>query len=166
MTQNTSPHTIQFKCYRNKRLEDVPTLHDAMEFFLDELFKRCTIGYKIKVLVELKNGSVVAEDGSSNAGLAHVDTIKGETWYRIELANDVPFLDLLSTLAHETIHVVQFATGRLKTDNDNWIWEGQEYGSNPYIGKEIDNQLPWEYDAYSKEVELTKKFVKKYYSNW
>lgn len=166
MKTNKSRHNVHIRSYRNKRLEDLPTLYEAMEFFLDELFKRCTLDYTLNIKVDLRNGSLIAEDGSHNDGLAHQTTIKGETWYHIELSNDAPFLGLLSTLAHETIHVYQFATGRLKTDDDNWVWDGNEYGSNPYIGKEIDNQLPWEYDAYSKEIDLTKKFVKKYYSNW
>jgi hypothetical protein len=82
------------------------------------------------------------------------------------LNDNVPFLELLSTLAHETVHVVQFATGRLRIEDEDWIWEGKNYGPKPYIGEEVDNQLPWEYDAYSKEPELARKFVKQYYSIW
>lgn len=40
------------------------------------------------------------------------------------LNDNVPFLELLSTLAHETVHVVQFLTGRLRIEDEDWIWEG------------------------------------------
>ncbi len=165
MTKRKS-HVIQFKSYRNKRLEEIPMLRAALIFFLDNLFKRCTIDYKLNIRVELKNGSVKHADGTKNDGLAWEEEIKGVTWYVINLANDVPFLEMLSTLAHETVHITQFATGRLViNEKDEWIWEGKNHGK-AYKGKEIDNQLPWEYDAYSKEVELSRKFVKQFYSNW
>ena len=88
-------------------------------------------------------------------------------WYYVHLNNNVPFLELLSTLAHELVHVVQFATGRLENE-ENWIWEGTDYGDNPYQNDaELDSaNLPWEYEAHTKEIVLAKKFVKQYYSNW
>lgn len=157
-------HNIEIKSYRNKRLEELPVLYDALNFFLDELLKRCTIKYRLNIMVSLRNGDIIGDDGSKNVGLANEKVIKGKLWYTIDVSNDTPFLELLSTLAHETVHVVQFATGRLKNDED-WIWDGANYGPNPYIGKNIDNQLPWEYDAYTKEAELSRKFVKTYYLN-
>lgn len=163
-TKKKRKHKIIIKSYRNKRLEEVPILYDAIEFFLDELLKRCTIEYKINLLVTLRNGIVIADDGSHNVGIASEKTIKGKNWYTIDVSNDVPFLELLSTIAHETVHVIQYATGRLKNEYD-WIWDGANYGPNPYTGKSIDNKLPWEYDAYTKETELSRKFVKFYYLN-
>ena len=162
--KNLSPHNIVIKCFRNKRLEDVPTLYQAVEFFLDELLKRCTIAYKLNVLVTLRNGVLIdRDDGSQNVGLVEETEIKGETWYKIDLSNDLSFLELLSTLAHECVHMVQFATGRLKS-GDSWVWDGVDYG-DAYEGDGVDKDLPWEYDAYTKESELCKKFIKHYFSN-
>ena len=158
-------HNVHIKCFRNKRLEEVPILYDAMEFFLDNLFKRCTLDYKLNVLVTLRNGSIVDhEDGSTNVGLAEDTEIDGVRWFKIDLSNDLPFLELLTAMAHESVHVVQFATGRLQSQ-DNWIWDGVDYGPNPYKDDDkLDRKLPWEYDAYRKEVELSRKFIKKFYS--
>lgn len=165
--KNVSRHTIDVKTFRNRRKSDVPTLLNAVEFFLDELLKRCIIAYKLNIKVTLNNGPVKGDDKSLNDGLAwEHESGTGVKWFHIHLNDNVPFLELLSTLAHETVHVVQFATGRLRTEDDDWIWEGKNYGPKPYIGKEVDNQLPWEYDAYSKETELSRKFVKQYYSIW
>lgn len=161
-------HNLVIKTCRNRNASDAETLLQALGFYLDELLKRCTIDYRLNIKVRLTNGPIEEDGGASlNDGLAwSVSTKKGEVCYHIHLNNDVNFLELLSTLAHETVHVVQMATGRLKCDSE-WIWEGQSYGTSPYTGKEeVDNKLPWEYDAYSKEVELARKFVKQYYSNW
>lgn len=164
-SKNVSRHTIDVKTFRDRRKSDVPTLLNAVEFFLDELLKRCTIAYKLNIKVTLKNGPLKADDKSLNDGLAW-EHESGTGVFHIHLNDNVPFLELLSTLAHETVHVVQFATGRLRIEDEDWIWEGKNYGPKPYIGKEVDNQLPWEYDAYSKEPELARKFVKQYYSIW
>lgn len=167
MNDKISTHNVIIKCSHNKRSEEVEILHEAMIFFLDDLLKRCTIDYKLNVEVKLRsNKRLTSDDGAENVGLAHSSFKKGQRWFHIELANDRPFLELLSTLAHESIHVSQLATGRLQITDDDWIWEGTSYGQEPYIGEDSDHQLPWEYDAYSKEIDLTKKFVKKYYSSW
>jgi len=136
-----------------------------MHFFLDKLLKRSRIKYSLNIHVSLKSDDVSSEDGAINAGIVWEELIDGERWYIIHLDNSVPFLELLSNLAHESVHVVQFATGRLKAD-DEWVWKGVSYGNEPYKGTELDTQLPWEYDAYSKEIELARQFVKHFYSNW
>ena len=166
-SKNVSRHTIDVKTFRDRRKSDVPTLLNAVDFFLDELLKRCTIAYKLNIKVTLKNGPVRGDDKSLNDGLAwEHESGTGVKWFHIHLNDNVPFLELLSTLAHETVHVVQFATGRLRIEDEDWIWEGKNYGPKPYIGEEVDNQLPWEYDAYSKEPELARKFVILGYSIW
>jgi len=160
-------HTIEIKTYRDRRKRDVPTLLNAVNFFLDELLKRCTIMYSLNIKVMLKNGPVKGDDKSVNDGLMwEHESSTGVKWFHIHLNDNVPFLELLSTLAHEMVHVVQFATGKLRIEYGQWIWKGISYGPAPYMGKDVDNDLPWEYDAYSKEPELARKFVKQYYSIW
>lgn len=163
-------HSIEIKTFRNKHLDDVPTLINAVEFFLDELLKRCTIDHKLSIKVTLKGGPLKdkEDDASIIDGLAwEREDADGGRLFHIQLNGNTPFLELLSTLAHETVHVVQFALGRLRNEDGEWFWDGSSYGLEPYTGDEdVDNQLPWEYDAYSKEVELARKFIKQYYSIW
>lgn len=168
IVKKTTRHNIEISTFRNRYESDIATLLNAVDFFLDELLKRCTIEYKLNIKVKLKPGPLKAEDKSLNDGLAwEHETGTGVKWFNIHLNDSVPFLELLSTLAHEIVHVVQFATGRLRTDDENWIWEGKKFGNSPYTGdEEVDNQLPWEYDAYCKEIDLARKFVKQYYSIW
>lgn len=161
-------HNIVFQFTKNKMKEEIPVIREAVEFFLDELFKRCTIDYRLNVRISFRAGHVKAGK-TFNEGLAWEQEEDGVKWYVVQLNMHVPFLELLSTLAHELVHVTQFATRRLviTDDDEEWIWEGVNYGVDPYTGKEdVDTRLPWEYDAYSKETDLARKFVKKFYSNW
>ena len=119
MTNTDSKHYISFKFPRSKRREEADILLSAANFFLDELLKRCTIDYSLNIKISLKTGYCHA-DGSENEGLAWSRMINETRWYYVHLNNNVPFLELLSTLAHELVHVVQFATGRLKNE-ENWI---------------------------------------------
>ena len=80
MTKKKSRHNVIIKAHRNKRLEDVPTLYDAVEFFLEELLKRCTIDYRLNIKIVLKYGDVIAADGSKNVGLAWEHITKGNKW--------------------------------------------------------------------------------------
>src|SRR5690606_17803051 len=145
-------HNLEISTSYNRHANDVQTLVDALEFYLDELLKRCTIDYRLNIKVKLRKGPIKGDDGSSlNDGLAwEVSSSTGEGWDHSRLNDDVPFVELRSTLAHEAVHVAQMATGRLKSDSaTGWYWDGKFYGHQPYTGKDhIDNQRPWEYDAY------------------
>lgn len=161
-------HSIEIKTFRNRHIQDVPTLLNASNFFLDNLLKRCTIGHKLNVTIKLKNGPVKDADHGLNEGLAWENDVVGDTRsFTVHINDQQSFLEILSTLAHELTHVVQFATGRLRFDGDDWIWDGKNFGPTPYTGDiDVDCELPWEYDAYSKEPELARKFTKHYYSIW
>lgn len=158
-------HNIQIKFYRNKRIEEEEILRSAVQFFLDELFKRCTIKHKTNIDLIITKGDIISSDGRANAGMCEGYCNDDENRYTIQVAGDAPFLEMLSTIAHECVHVAQYVTGRLRGD-DRYIWDGKDYGPNPYKNNQLDAELPWEYDAYSKESELSKKFVAKYYSCW
>lgn len=166
--QSASRYVIEIKTFRNRRINDAPVLEQASNFFLDNLLKRCTISHKLNVTIILKNGAVKGVDNSLNDGLAwENDVIDGVRSFTIHLDDTQPFLAILSTLAHELTHVVQFVTNRLRFDGDDWVWDGKNFGPSPYTGdNDIDCELPWEYDAYSKEPELARKFTKHYYSIW
>ena len=166
MTAKSSHHQIHFKLYRGKCSEDVPVLAKAVEFFISELLYARKKKYNLNVEITFKPNAIISGHDLCD-GITFSKYSKGIEWYVIQLNNDVPFLELLSTLAHEVVHVIQFATGRLKNDTLTWKWQNVDYGEDPYTGDEdVDCKLPWEYDAYCKEIDLVRKFVKQYYSNW
>lgn len=161
------PHEIEIKTYRNEHVADLETIAEAIEFFLDNLLKRCTLEYRLRIKVYFRTG-ITNSKKQPAYGQAWTTVGKdGVATFHIELESKMPFLCILATLAHEVTHVTQFATGRLQSVSNEWFWEGKSYGFDPYSGEEaIDTQLPWEYHADCKEVELVRKFVKQYYSNW
>ena len=55
-------------------------------------------------------------------------------------------------LAHEMIHVKQYAKQELIILNDNVIWKGQNY---PYA-YEYNQRMPWEREAYRGDRTLAK----------
>lgn len=75
--------------------------------------------------------------------------------------------NIISTIAHELIHVNQNLSGRLYIDK-KWWWDGKSYGKTPYKGLTIKQQyvkLPWETEAYDKERVLAKSFFNDRYKN-
>ena len=67
----------------------------------------------------------------------------------IEVKEDLDELEFISTLCHEMVHVNQYATGRLDVN-----------GKQAYKTYEEYLELWYEKEAYEKEVELTKEFLR------
>lgn len=99
---------------------------------------------------------VIAKDGSF------------DIYFKV-LATD-PLPEMISTLAHEAVHAKQSVTGELVIDGDDWIWKGRRraYNEKWYNGftyKEQYAKLPWETEAYDKEMELARSFFWQHYSS-
>ena len=64
---------------------------------------------------------------------------------------------MLSTVAHELVHVKQFAKGELydSTVKDRTRWHGQWMKRTPDYW-----DLPWEIEAYGREVGLYTRWVR------
>lgn len=84
--------------------------------------------------------------------------------FEIEIDSNLPKKALLRALAHEMVHVKQYATGQLKDymNNNNTCWEGTTFKGD----REGDEYWvsPWEIEAYGREVGLYvlfKKYLKK-----
>ena len=68
--------------------------------------------------------------------------------FEIEIDNSQPLRRLLETVAHEMVHVKQFARRELHPSKDTWY--GKTY--NPKKTSYWD--LPWEIEAHGREVGL------------
>lgn len=66
---------------------------------------------------------------------------------------------LFRALAHECVHVAQFATGRMVDSRDRKTteWEGRSYPS-------LAVSVPWEIEAVAQETELVQSFLKPVWS--
>lgn len=93
----------------------------------------------------------------------------GQAWYckdkhlaEIELNGKLSECALIVTLAHEMVHISQFADERLQHDEGgNWVWEDVNYGSKiPTAGKKY-YKLPWETEAWTLQTDLSLKYYNK-----
>jgi len=68
----------------------------------------------------------------------------------IELNKTIDISTLIRTLAHELVHVKQFARGELVEHNNGMFeWKGRKCHRKKY------DDYPWEKEAWDKEVKLT-----------
>ena len=77
--------------------------------------------------------------------------------YFIVINSKMTLLQTALTLAHEMIHVYQFAKGILKTNkNGNKIWAGKHFS---YKTSYLD--MPWEIQAYSRQELILRRALEK-----
>ena len=72
--------------------------------------------------------------------------------FEIELRKKKSLKSMISTLAHEMVHVKQYAVGEMN-EYDN-VWQGRKIN----IRKLDYFNLPWEIEAYSREDDLLKLY--------
>lgn len=134
---------------------------EAVEFFLKRLLKGKKITKKV-LRVDIK-----AHAHMYDMGQCFFRKLKnGEIVYRVKFQKNLTFFETIATLAHESVHVVQFLTGRARyTKLGNWWWDNTCYGVDPYANVEKDEDLPWEKEAWNKEKKLRKEFLIHYIDN-
>jgi hypothetical protein len=67
-------------------------------------------------------------------------------------------IPILQTLAHELVHLVQFATGRLKMFKTFNKWNGEKWkGARDEMDDYYDS--PWEIEAFGREEGLFLRFL-------
>ncbi len=136
---------------RSKILKD--TLARAAEFYCSKLMsKRMCQSIEIYVILKKKLENDFA------GYCSYLDHHKGVRQFEIELAKNVTVRDLLSSLAHEVVHLKQFATGELKDTmqpGNISVWQGQKINED-----KVDYwDLPFEIEAYGREKGLYTRFV-------
>ena len=76
--------------------------------------------------------------------------------FELEVDKTQPMRKLLETVAHEMVHVKQYARREMNPHSDNWL--GKTY--NPKKVSYWD--LPWEIEAHGREVGLFIRWAEKY----
>lgn len=88
----------------------------------------------------------------------------GDAWLNknkgyIRINSQINFLDQITTLAHECIHIRQFRRKQLEVINNEYVWHGNKHRE----WKTMDCRLyPWEIEAYSMQSTLAFGFIHKY----
>lgn len=143
----------------SKRLKAV--LSEAAEFFANQLMDPRMvrdITLDIDLYDELEvNGECVNED----------DTRRSR-WFTINLKKDPKGEDILQVLAHEMVHVKQYAKNELSKKFSSHkrgkvlevglmgFWMGEQW--NPKRKEDPYFDAPWEIEAYGREVGLIYKW--------
>lgn len=76
--------------------------------------------------------------------------------FDIEIRKKKSIKSMISTLAHEMVHVKQYALGEMCELGSHWKGRKVDTRKTGYY------DLPWEIEAFEKEATLYKKFVEKY----
>ena len=66
--------------------------------------------------------------------------------------------ELLRTLAHEMVHLKQYATGELSFDTEATYWYGDSWKPKGKQHKYFDS--PWELEAYGRDFGLYYRWIK------
>ena len=74
--------------------------------------------------------------------------------FELEIDKKLKENDFISTVAHEMVHVWQYATGQLSQKGCKEFWRGREYTKTSY------SKQPWERQAMRMEKQLLKEFKK------
>jgi len=146
--------------------EEIELLEIAAHFFLKELYKIRkfdTINCEIAVVDKVTSDSVHTPICGDMEKVKNTLDNDDKSFYICRLA-DYNSAETIRTLAHELVHVWQVELGRLKMSTETgWTWLGTSYGDYPYNGTDDDYLLPWEVEADTMDIQLSKKFYKQYF---
>lgn len=145
---------------RNVSQEDRQLYAAATLFFLKELGMTQKMLNTLTIKVKLTK----TKTAPNNRGECWTKSNGSQATKNFEILIDSKreIKEMLSTLAHECVHIQQIAYGRLQhrvwaSDKKLHVrWEGEEmgaYGSIPY------RQQPWEIEAFSQQEKLAKSFL-------
>lgn len=139
---------VKTRKFNNRYLAKV--IREATKYYLESILPESK-SKKLNILVTQSSSDYA--DGSC--------CYQSKYDYVIELGAHVSTNHKLLTLAHECIHVKQYATRQLKTifvgNHLVDMWEGKRYRNLKY-----DDQ-PWEKEALEQEEELFYSFVTECY---
>lgn len=93
-----------------------------------------------------RNLFILCDDAPDAQGRA-IDTEHGE--YLVFLSPKLKTSELIQTLAHEMVHIKQYAKGQLRVKNLGVSWRGKMYKYSEDRGY---HTRPWEIEAMKREV--------------
>jgi len=162
---------INYSNINNLSLQSIIT--SATYFFIREIFpkNKLHLAKCIKLTISRHQLTRLKTSNNTSLGLIYIlDQGYKPKEFRISIrTNKVNLLWLLTTLAHEIIHIKQYRLGELVDTVHGSKWKGKFYaevGSNKKVSKRVlyrrYHDLPWEREAWEKEDILFKKFINKH----
>ena len=134
-----------YGCSKNPARKDL--VRRAAVYFLNRLLPRKR---KIMVNIHIENGLI--KNNSVYGECYHVS--KTPSKYKIRLDEVMGDIMLITTLAHEFVHVRQFDNNELSLTYDRSRWHSKYYSSSEFI----DSEEPWEIEPCELESVLASEF--------
>lgn len=122
----------------------------ASQFYAEQLFTKRLLRH---IVVTVKFNKHLDAFGYTNVEKRNTKGAARE--FLIELHPYISGKEILKTLAHEFVHIKQYADGDLNEEQTQWQGEPIDSDSMDYY------ELPFEIEAFGKEVGLFTNFAKK-----
>lgn len=144
---------MQLKIHQRKGDKNNTILYRrAVQFFADELLSKAK---QNKLTLTLVFKKFKGESKHEFANAAQINRYN----YKIEINKEKPFHAIISSIAHEMVHLRQGVLGKLIMTITGFKWNGVLYKESEIPENEYFDQ-PFEAEAYALEVELSKKFFR------
>jgi hypothetical protein len=143
-----------------------PLYIEACTFFINKLMSKKYRNKIGKIQIKLVDS---LDYGKSLGNCTEAVWPDGTMDFYIKIANE-PITRMVSTMAHEMVHVKQSIKKELIVDGKYWVWKGKriKYKESWYetftSSKEYD-KLPWEIEAHDLEMTLARSFFYKHFSD-
>jgi len=121
-------------------------IKEAASFFFSDLYTKKQ-QEKLNIAVRL---SVLPEDI-----MGEQDTLSKFN-HKIRLDKHAALDDMLTTLAHETIHCKQYDSGKLKELTNHIRWKNKKIPID--LAQRVYYTTPWESEAFIKESKMVARF--------
>ena len=144
---------MKIKIHQRKSDKNNAQLYkQAVEFFLNELLSKVNQdALTLSISFKKFRGKAVKE----HADLEHL----GRYTYKMQVNNLKPFHSIISTLAHECVHIKQSIKGQLVFKTNGLVYKNELYDVDSPSREEY-NKLPHEVEARTLELDLTQRFFK------
>ena len=133
---------IKTKKFKNRSL--IKLIKQAANFYATELVPN----HFFKIYLDINAG-----ESEADGYCTHIDQYD----FEIEINKNLTFEHMMITLAHEMVHLKQYATKQLKSKfigkNAVDVWNGAKYTNLQY------HKQPWEREASRLEEELYHQFL-------
>lgn len=144
---------IEVVGHRSKSFKDL--VSRAVEYYCSLMMSKRMCN-SLEVYVVFKNKL----EGDFVGFCNYLDHYEGVRQFEIEVCKNYSVREILKAIAHETVHLKQFATGELKDimhPGNISVWRGEKINED-----KVDYwDLPFEIEAYGREPGLYQRFLAK-----
>tara|TARA_B100000424_G_scaffold271197_1_gene272941 strand:+ start:267 stop:728 length:462 start_codon:yes stop_codon:yes gene_type:complete len=133
---------------------------DSRKFYVESMMRFCHDKLMPRMKSLVINVYIKSFGKDSSCGYCvPIDNGKSPRNFDIELNNSLKLRPFLETIAHEMVHVKQYARNELVENAGvgKHLWKGA------WIGDEVDYyDLPWEIEAHGRETGLFIRYIQKH----